>query len=89
LEAVLEIESMKGAAKMPRHCEAEGRGNPDGVRDDGTAAWIAAARSPSNDEAEESARCSNLAQGIFKTASQASSCVHFCMVFFFKRPLSF
>jgi hypothetical protein len=37
------------------------------------AAWIAAARSPSNDEAEELARCSNLAQGIFKTASQGLS----------------
>jgi hypothetical protein len=41
----------------------EGRGDPDGVWDDGSAAWIAAARSPSNDEAEELARCSNPAQG--------------------------
>jgi hypothetical protein len=61
---------MKAADKTPRHCEAEGRGNPDGVWEDGSAAWIAAARSPGNDEAEESARCSNLAQGIFKTASK-------------------
>jgi hypothetical protein len=57
---------MKAADKRPRHCEAEGRGNPDGVGDGGTAAWIAAVRSPSNDEAEELARRLNLAQGTLK-----------------------
>jgi hypothetical protein len=41
---------MKGADKTPRHCEAEGRGNPDSVWEDGTTAWIAAARSSSNDD---------------------------------------
>ncbi|MDR0440552.1 MAG: hypothetical protein LBI59_06155, partial [Candidatus Accumulibacter sp.] len=30
-------------------------------------------RSPTNDEAEELARCLNFAQGIFKTASSASA----------------